>query len=410
MLASTSRSFNILEYQSKEICAKFNVAAGINKVAKTPEEAAEAFTKMGLPGAVVKAQVYSGGRGKGTFLENGYKSGVHFVKSAEEAKEVAAKMIGNHLVTKQVGKEGALCKCVMLSDPVEIKRELYFAILLDRTVQAPVVIASTEGGVEIEEVAAKSPEKIFKVVLDGIKGITPAVAKDLAKRLGLKGKAYDSGVVEMQKLWKLFVGSDATQVEVNPLAETKDGRIITVDSKFNFDDSAAYRQKQIFNYRDLSTVNPLELRADKFGMNYVQLDGDIACLVNGAGLAMGTMDVIKLNGGDPANFLDLGGAASEKVVTEGFMIISSNKNVNCILINIFGGIVKCDMIAKGVINAVKKVGLKVPLVVRLEGTNVEEGKRLLRESKLPIIPASNLKEAGEMAVKIAKEFREKKNQ
>ena len=382
MLASTSRSFNILEYQSKEICAKFNVAAGINKVAKTPEEAAEAFTKMGLPGAVVKAQVYSGGRGKGTFLENGYKSGVHFVKSAEEAKEVAAKMIGNHLVTKQVGKEGALCKCVMLSDPVEIKRELYFAILLDRTVQAPVVIASTEGGVEIEEVAAKSPEKIFKVVLDGIKGITPAVAKDLAKRLGLKGKAYDSGLVEMQKLWKLFVGSDATQVEVNPLAETKDGRIITVDSKFNFDDSAAYRQKQIFNYRDLSTVNPLELRADKFGMNYVQLDGDIACLVNGAGLAMGTMDVIKLNGGDPANFLDLGGAASEKVVTEGFMIISSNKNVNCILINIFGGIVKCDMIAKGVINAVKKVGLKVPLVVRLEGTNVEEGKRLLRESKL----------------------------
>jgi len=403
MLSSASRSFNILEYQSKEICNKFHVNVGMNEVARTPEEAAAAFTKMGLPAAVVKAQVYSGGRGKGTFKENNYKSGVHFVRSAEEAREVASKMIGNHLVTKQ-DKSGALCKCVMLSDPVEIKRELYFAIILDRTAQAPVVIASTEGGVEIEEVAAKHPEKIFHVVLDGIKGITPAVAKDISKRLGLKGKAYENGVVEMQKLWKLFVGSDATQVEVNPLAETKDGQIITVDSKFNFDDSAHYRQKQIFGYRDLKQVNPLELRADKFGMNYVQLDGDIACMVNGAGLAMGTMDVIKLNGGDPANFLDLGGAASEKVVTEGFLIITSNKNVHCILINIFGGIVKCDMIAKGVINAVKKVGLKVPLVVRLEGTNVEEGKRLLRESKLPIIPAGNLKEAGEIAVKVAKEF------
>jgi len=297
----------------------------------------------------------------------------------------------------------------MLSDPVEIKRELYFAILLDRTVQAPVVIASTEGGFEIEEVSAKTPEKIFKVVLDGIEGITIDKAQEICRKLDLHGLAFQNGVEEMQKLWNLFVGSDATQVEVNPLAETTDGQIITVDSKFNFDDSASYRQKQIFSYRDLKQINPLELRADKFGMNYVQLDGDIACLVNGAGLAMGTMDVIKLAGGDPANFLDLGGAASEKVVTEGFLIISSNKNVNCILINIFGGIVKCDMIAKGVIAAVKKVGLKVPLVVRLEGTNVEEGKRLLRESKLPIIPASNLKEAGEMAVKIAKEFREKKH-
>ena len=409
MLASTSRNFNILEYQSKEICSRFNVNAGINQVANTPDEAAAAFDKIGLPACVVKAQVYSGGRGKGTFLENNYKSGVHFVKSADEAKEVASKMIGNHLVTKQTGKDGALCKCVMLSDPAEIKRELYFAILLDRTVQAPVVIASTEGGVEIEEVSAKTPEKIFKVVLDGIEGITIDKAQEICRKLDLHGLAFQNGVEEMQKLWNLFVGTDATQVEVNPLAETTDGRIITVDSKFNFDDSAAYRQKQIFAYQDITQINPLELRADKFGMNYVQLDGDIACLVNGAGLAMGTMDVIKLAGGEPANFLDLGGAASEKVVTEGFLIISSNKNVNCILINIFGGIVKCDMIAKGVIAAVKKVGLKVPLVVRLEGTNVEEGKRLLKESKLPIIPASNLKEAGEMAVKIAKEFREKKN-
>ncbi|KAH0784996.1 succinate-CoA ligase [Histomonas meleagridis] len=399
---SFSRKFNILEYQSKEICAKFNVSAGINQVAFTPDEAAEAFKKIGLPAVVVKAQVYAGGRGKGTWVEDGFKSGVHFVKSAEEAKQVAAKMIGRHLRTKQTTKEGALCKCVMLSDPVEIKRELYFAILLDRASQAPVVIASTQGGVEIEEVAKNQPDAIFKEVLDGVDGITEDVAKRLAKKLGLQGAAFESGVQEMQKLWKLFVGSDATQVEVNPLAETVDGRIITVDSKFNFDDAAHYRQKQIFSYRDLKQVNPMELRAEKYGLNYVQLDGDIACLVNGAGLAMATMDVIKLSGGDPANFLDLGGAASEKAVTEGFLIISSNPKVKAILVNIFGGIVKCDMIAKGVIAAVKKVGLKIPLVVRLEGTNVELGKKLLKESGLPIIPASNLTEAGEKAVHAAR--------
>ena len=403
MLSSSfTRSFNILEYQSKEICAKFNVAAGINEVAFTPDEAAAAFRKIGLPAVVVKAQVYAGGRGKGTWVEDGFKSGVHFVKSAEEARQIASKMIGRHLRTKQTGPEGAYCKAVMLSDPVEIKQELYFAILLDRATQSPVVIASTQGGVEIEEVAAKQPEAIFKEVLDGIEGITPAVAKRLATKLGLTGRAFDSGVEEMQKLWKLFVGSDATQVEVNPLAETADGRIITVDSKFNFDDSAHYRQKQIFGYRDLAQVNPMELRAEKYGLNYIQLDGEVACLVNGAGLAMATCDVIKLAGGEPANFLDLGGGASEEAVTEGFLIISSNPKVKCILVNIFGGIVRCDMIAKGVINAVKKTGLKIPLVVRLEGTNVEEGKRLLKESGLPIITAANLTEAGEKAVAAAK--------
>ncbi|KAK8860355.1 hypothetical protein M9Y10_012019 [Tritrichomonas musculus] len=402
LTSSFSRKFNILEYQSKEICAKFNVSAGENIVARTPEEAESAFKKIGLPACVVKAQVYAGGRGKGTWVEDGYKSGVHFVKSAQEARDVAAHMIGHHLRTKQTGPDGALCNCVMLSDPVEIKRELYFAILLDRTAQAPVVIASTQGGVEIEEVAKNHPEAIFKEVLDGITGITEQVARRLCQKLDIKGKAFESGVVEMQKLWKLFVGSDATQVEVNPLAETADGRIITVDSKFNFDDSAHYRQKQIFGYRDLTQVNPMEIRAEKFGLNYVPLDGDIACLVNGAGLAMATMDVIKLAGGDPANFLDLGGAASEEAVTEGFEIITSNPKVKAILVNIFGGIVKCDMIAKGVIGAVKKVGLKVPLVVRLEGTNVDMGKKLFKESGLPIITASNLTEAGEKAVEAAK--------
>ena len=403
MLSSSfSRSFNILEYQSKEICSKFNVSAGINQVAFTPEEAEAAFKKIGLPAVVVKAQVYAGGRGKGYWKEDGFKSGVHFVKSAAEAKEIASKMIGKHLVTKQTGAEGAYCKAVMLSDPVEIKQELYFAILLDRATQSPVVVASTEGGVEIEEVAAKRPEAIFKEVLDGVKGITEPIAMKLCAKLGLSGKAFWSGVEEMQKLWKLFVGSDATQVEVNPLAETVDGRIITVDSKFNFDDSAHYRQEQIFSYRDLTQVNPMELRAEKYGLNYVQLDGDVACLVNGAGLAMATCDVIKLAGGEPANFLDLGGGASEAAVTEGFLIISSNPKVKCILVNIFGGIVRCDMIAKGVINAVKKVGLKIPLVVRLEGTNVELGKKLIEESGLPIISASNLTEAGEKAVQAAK--------
>ncbi|OHT13655.1 Succinyl-CoA ligase [GDP-forming] subunit beta, hydrogenosomal [Tritrichomonas foetus] len=403
MLSSSfSRKFNILEFQSKEICQKFNVSAGINVVAHTPEEAEAAFNKIGLPACVVKAQVYAGGRGKGEWVEDGFKSGVHFVKSAKEAREVTAHMIGRHLRTKQTGQEGALCNCVMLSDPVEIARELYFAIVLDRTAQAPVVIASTQGGVEIEEVAHKTPEAIFKEVLDGVHGITEPVARRLCGKLGLRGKAYESGVVELQKLWNLFVGTDATQVEVNPLAETTDGRIITVDSKFNFDDSAHYRQEQIFGYRDLKDVNPLELRAEKSGLNYVPLDGDIACLVNGAGLAMATMDVIKLSGGDPANFLDLGGAASEPTVKEGFEIITANPKVKAILVNIFGGIVKCDIIAKGVVGAVRSVGLKVPLVVRLEGTNVDLGKKLFAESGLPIISASNLREAGEKAVEAAR--------
>jgi len=405
MLSASSafaRNFNILEWQSKEICKKFKVSAGINENARTPEEAAAAFKKMGLPAVVVKAQVYAGGRGKGYFAETGFKSGVHFVKSAEEAKKIAGEMIGKHLVTKQTTAEGQPCLSVMLSDPVDIKRELYFAILLDRQTQSPVIIASTQGGVEIEEVAEKHPEAIIKEVVDGVDGITKEVAERLARKLELKGAAFDNGVIEMQKLWKLFVGSDAIQVEVNPLAETKDGKVITVDSKFNFDDSAHYRQKQIFSFRDLSTVDPKEIRAEKFGLNYVPLDGDVACLVNGAGLAMATMDVIKLAGGEPANFLDLGGGASEKAVTEGFEIISSNPKVKCILVNIFGGIVKCDMIAKGVIAAVKKVGLKIPLVVRLEGTNVELGKKILLESGLPIIPAGNLTEAGLKAVKAAK--------
>ena len=398
---SFARNFNILEWQSKEICAKFNVAAGINLVARTPEEAAAAFKKMGLPAAVIKAQVYCGGRGKGHWKETGFKSGVHFVKSADEAAKIAKEMLGHHLVTKQTGADGLLCQAVMLSDPVEVKRELYFAILLDRQTQSPVVIASTEGGVEIEEVAAKHPEKILKFQLDGVEGITRDVAVNISKQLGLTGKAYENGIEEMQKLWKLFVGSDATQVEVNPLAETTDGRIITVDSKFNFDDSAHYRQKQIFGYRDLKQVNPFEIRAEKYGLNYVPLDGNVACLVNGAGLAMATMDVIKLAGGDPANFLDLGGAASEAAVTEGFTIISSQSHVKAILVNIFGGIVRCDMVAAGVIAAFKKVGLKVPLVVRLEGTNVDAGKKLIRESGLPIIPADNLTDAGIKAVKAA---------
>jgi len=408
MLASVStfsRNFNILEWQSKEICKNFKVSAGMNEAARTPEDAEKAFKKMGLPEVVVKAQVYAGGRGKGHFVETGFKSGVHFVKSAQEAKRVAAEMIGKHLVTKQTTAEGQLCQSVMLSDPVDIEKELYFAILLDRTTQSPVVIASTQGGVEIEEVAEKHPEAIIKQVIDGVDGITKDVAEQIASKLELTGHAFRSAVEEMQKLWKLFVGTDATQVEVNPLAQTKDGKIITVDAKFNFDDSAHYRQKQIFGYRDLSEVDPMEIRAEKFGLNYVPLDGDVACLVNGAGLAMGTMDVIKLSGGEPANFLDLGGGASEKAVTEGFEIISSNPKVRCILVNIFGGIVKCDMIAKGVIAAVKKVGLKIPLVVRLEGTNVELGKKILSESGLPIIPASNLTEAGEKAVLAAKNFR-----
>ena len=404
MLATPNfyRQFNILEWQSKEICKKFNVSAGMNETAKTPEEAMLAFNKMKLPQVVIKAQVYAGGRGKGYFVETGFKSGVHFVKSAEEAKKITSEMLGKHLRTKQTGPEGQICNSVMLSDPVDIKKELYFAILLDRATQSPVVIASTEGGVEIEEVAEKNPKAIIKEVVDGVNGITPHVAAKIASKLKLEGYGFRSAVIEMQKLWKLFVGTDATQVEVNPLALTHEGDIITVDAKFNFDDSAHYRQKDIFNYRDLTEIDPKEIRAEKFGLNYVPLDGDVACLVNGAGLAMATMDVIKLAGGEPANFLDLGGGASEKAVTEGFEIISSNPKVKCILVNIFGGIVKCDMIAKGVIAAVKKVGLKIPLVVRLEGTNVELGKKILQESGLKIIAASNITEAGQKAVLAAK--------
>ena len=385
---------NIHEYQAKELFQAFGIPVPKGGLAQTQAQAVEVARSLDGPVWVVKAQVHAGGRGTA--------GGVRVCKSIEEVEEAAGAIIGMTLVTKQTGAQGKKVHKVWVEQGTNFTAELYLAVVLDRGQGLLTIMASPSGGMDIEAVAEATPEKIFTTRLDGNHHLWAFQARQLFFGCGLNPKQVGQGVKIVQALVRLAVEKDATQVEVNPLAETADGRIITVDSKFNFDDSAHYRQKQIFSYRDLSQVNPMELRAEKYGLNYVQLDGDVACLVNGAGLAMATCDVIKLAGGEPANFLDLGGGASEEAVTEGFVIISSNPKVKCILVNIFGGIVRCDMIAKGVINAVKKVGLKIPLVVRLEGTNVDEGKRLLKESGLAIIPAANLTEAGEKAVEAAR--------
>ena len=391
---------NIHEYQAKELLEKFGVATTRGKVASTPEEAEKVARELGNVDLVVKAQIHAGGRGKGTFA-NGFKGGVQLCKSPTEARELAAKMLGQTLVTHQTGPSGRVVHKVLIAESAEIAREIYFAILLDRGTAAPLIVASTEGGVEIETVAAKSPGKIMRENVDPLAGLQPFQARKLAKQLNFESAQLKSATALFGGLYRTFIGLDCSMVEVNPLVVTTKGEVLALDAKFNFDDNALYRHPEIAAMRDIAEEDPREVEASKHGLNYIGLDGNIACLVNGAGLAMATMDIIKFYGGSPANFLDVGGSATEEQVTEAFKILVADKRVQAILVNIFGGIAQCDVIAQGIIAAAKTVKLSVPLVVRLEGTNVEKGKQLLKESGLTLITAEDLGDAAQKAVKAA---------
>jgi succinyl-CoA synthetase beta subunit len=392
---------NIHEYQAKELMQKFGVATPQGAVAGTPEEAEAIARKLNTSDLVIKAQIHAGGRGKGTF-KSGYKGGVKLVKSPEEIKEAAKNMLGQTLVTAQTGPEGKLVSKVMVAVAKTPVRELYFAIVMDRDAKAPVIIASTKGGMNIEDVAHETPELIMNMVVDPAIGLQPYQSRKLAEYLELKGKLLKPSVEIFHALYNLFIATDCSLVEINPLCTTDKDEVLALDAKFNFDDNALFRHADIVAYRDVTEEDPREVEASKFGLNYIGLDGNIACLVNGAGLAMGTMDIIQYAGGKPANFLDVGGGASEEQVTEAFKILVSDKNVKAILVNIFGGIMKCDTIAQGIINAVRAVSLPVPVVVRLEGTNVAAGKKLLQESNLPIIAADDLADAAKKVVAAVK--------
>ena len=391
---------NIHEYQAKELLDKFGVTNTPGGVASTSEEAERVARSLGTNNLVVKAQVHAGGRGKGTFT-NGFKGGVHLCKTAGQARDIAAQMLGQTLVTHQTGPEGRVVRKVLISKSVEIARELYFAILVDRAISGPVIVASTEGGVDIESVAEHSPEKIVRMPVNPLYGLLPFQTRKLAKLLGMASGEMRLACRLFANLYKLFMRCDCSMLEVNPLVVTKGGEVLALDAKFNFDDSALFRHPEIHAYRDIEEEDPREVEASKSNLSYIGLDGNIACLVNGAGLAMATMDIIKHHGGSPANFLDVGGGATEQQVTEAFKILISDKRVKAILVNIFGGIMKCDTIAQGIINAVKAVNLPVPLVVRLEGTNVDAGRKLLTDSKLPLIAATDIADAAKKVVAAA---------
>ena len=392
---------NIHEYQAKKLFEQFNVATPKGAPAETPEEAERVAAGLNTSNLVVKAQIHAGGRGKGTFT-NGFKGGVKLCTTPAEAGELAEKMLGQTLVTHQTGPTGKVVRKVLVVESVDIAREVYVAILMDRASEAPVVVASTEGGVEIERVAEEHPEKIIREPVHPLVGLQPFQALKLGRQLDFRGDQLKAASKLLMNLYNLFVSLDCSLVEINPLVVTKGGEVLALDAKFNFDDNALYRHKEVLEMRDLHEEDPREVQASKFRLNYIGLEGNIACLVNGAGLAMATMDIIKYAGGAPANFLDVGGDASEQQVTEAFKILVADKNVKAILVNIFGGIMRCDVIAQGIINAVKTVSLPVPLVVRLEGTNVALGKKLLEESKLPIQAASDLAEAARTVIAAAR--------
>ena len=391
---------NIHEYQAKELLQKFDVATTRGRVATTLDDAEQIARELGDIDIVVKAQIHAGGRGKGSF-KNGFKGGVHVRKTPAEVSDVVEKMLGQILVTHQTGPDGRKVNKVLVAESADIAREIYFAVLLDRATAAPVIVASTEGGVEIEAVAAKSPEKIIREPINPLAGLQLYQARKLARQLGFESSQLKNAAKLFDGLYRTFVAFDCSMVEVNPLVVTKKGEVLALDAKFNFDDNALYRHSEIAAMRDVAEEDPREVEASKHGLNYIGLDGNIACLVNGAGLAMATMDIIKFYGGEPANFLDVGGGATEEQVTEAFKILIADKKVKAILVNIFGGIMRCDVIAQGIIDAAKTVKLSVPLVVRLEGTNVERGKQLLKESGLALIAADDLADAAQKAVAAA---------
>jgi succinyl-CoA synthetase beta subunit len=395
---------NIHEYQAKKLLAKYGVAILKGGVAYTAAEAEQVATELGGPVWVVKSQIHAGGRGKGKFKgKESEGGGVRVVKSVEAVRDNTRSMLGQVLVTHQTGPAGKEVKRVYIEEGCDIKRELYLGMLIDRATSRITIMASTEGGMEIEEVAATHPEKILKVAIDPVQGFQSYHGRKIAFGLGLVGKQITVAVKFIGALYKAFVDLDVSIVEINPLVVTGAGEVIALDAKVNFDDNALFRHKEIEELRDESEEDPAELEAARHSLNYVKLDGQIGCMVNGAGLAMATMDIIKLYGSEPANFLDVGGGATKERVTTAFKLILSDPNVEGILVNIFGGIMRCDVIAEGVVAAAREVSLNVPLVVRLEGTNVELGKKILSQSGLPIIAADNLADAAEKVVKAVKE-------
>jgi|SRR6185437_13997364 len=388
---------NIHEYQAKQLFEKFQVATPKGAPASTPDQAREVAAGLGVHRFVVKAQIHAGGRGKGVF-KNGFCGGVHLCNSTEQVAKVASQMLGNTLVTRQTGPEGQIVHQVLIAESVEISKEYYFAIIVDREASVPLLVTSSEGGVEIENMVERSSEKILCEPVHSLMGLQTYQARNLACRLGFKHSKIAEVTTLLLRLFNFFVAFDCSLVEVNPLISTADGRVLALDAKCSFDDNALFRHPDVMALRDLAEEDFHETEASRFNLNYVRLDGNVACLVNGAGLAMATMDIIKYYGGDPANFLDVGGSANEEQVTAAFKILLSEKSVKAILVNIFGGIMRCDIIAQGILNAVHAVSLPVPLIVRLEGTHGELGKKLLVESHLPIIAADNLADAAQKAV------------
>lgn len=385
---------NIHEYQAKQVLKSYGTPILDGILANNPAEARKAAEQLGGPIWVVKAQIHAGGRGKA--------GGVKLAKSVDEVEALTKEMIGKTLVTHQTGPEGKEVLKVYIEKGCDIAKEYYVAILVDRQTSKTVIMASSEGGMDIEEVADKTPEKIHTEVIEPVTGLTAFQCRKLAFKIGMKDKVVNKAVKSFMSLYQAFVEKDASMAEINPLVETKQGDVITLDAKMNFDSNALYRHPEILELRDLTEEEPSEIEASKYDLAFIKLDGNIGCLVNGAGLAMSTMDIIKLNGGEPANFLDVGGGANKEKVTAAFKIILNDSNVKGILVNIFGGIMKCDIIAEGVIAATQELGLKVPLVVRLAGTNVEKGKELLANSGLNIIPADDLNDAARKIVSAVK--------
>jgi succinyl-CoA synthetase beta subunit len=385
---------NIHEYQGKEILRKYGVAVPNGKVAFTVEEAVEAAKELGTQVCVVKAQIHAGGRGKA--------GGVKVAKNLDEVRTYASEILGKTLVTHQTGPEGKEVKRLLIEEGCDIKKEYYVGLVLDRATSQVVLMASEEGGTEIEEVAEKTPEKIFKEQIDPVVGLQPYQARRIAFNINIPKELINQAVKFMTALYNAYIEKDCSIAEINPLVVTGDGKVMALDAKLNFDSNALYRQKDILEYRDLEEEDAKEIEASKYDLSYVALDGNIGCMVNGAGLAMSTMDIIKHYGGDPANFLDVGGGATAEKVTEAFKIILSDPNVKGIFVNIFGGIMKCDVIAEGVVEAAKQVGLSVPLVVRLEGTNVDLGKKILSESSVDIIAAESMADGAQKIVSLVK--------
>jgi succinyl-CoA synthetase beta subunit len=383
----------IHEYQAKEIFRSFGVPTPRGEMVTTPEQAREVARKLGTPVVVVKAQIHAGGRGKG--------GGVKLARSVDEAQQLASKILGMTLVTPQTGPGGRLVRRLLVEEGLDIKRELYLSILVDRAVEAPVIMASSAGGMEIEEVAHKDPTAILRQTIRPAIGLQPYHVRKLAFGLGLG--ADGAKVLEpfLRSLYRAFLETDASLVEINPLVLTGDGRLIALDGKMNFDDNALYRHKELADLRDLDEEDPLEVEASRYKLNYIKLDGKVGCMVNGAGLAMATMDIIKLSGGAPANFLDVGGGASAEQVKNAFKILTSDPEVSAVFINIFGGILRCDVLASGVVAAARELGLKLPIVVRMEGTNVEQGRQILLDSKLPFTIAAGMKDGAEKAVRLS---------